>query len=216
MVDITDEKWLPKIVNIKSNEKEYLKLVYAGTPGKKDLLGNALRGLKILRQEGIMVQLHIIGPSQDAVLACIDNDYTLFDEIADMIVIHGRVPQSDVPQLVSSADFSILLRPQERYAQAGFSTKLVESLMVGVPIIANITGDIGGFITDNREGILIEEHSPQAFANGVKKAVDMSAKHRLLMRGYARQCAEDHFEYNKYVEPLCDFVCSLSSKKSKY
>ena len=52
LVDLQDEKWQ---VNYRlPADGDILQIVYAGTPGKKDLLGNALRGLNTLREEGFL------------------------------------------------------------------------------------------------------------------------------------------------------------------
>ena len=63
LVDLDEEKWHPaKRLPADGNN---LQIVYAGTPGKKDLLGNALRGLNTLREAGCPVNLHLVGPSRE-------------------------------------------------------------------------------------------------------------------------------------------------------
>jgi len=177
-------------------------LVYAGTPGTKDLLGNALRGLKLVRSEGHAVTLDIVGPSRQAVMACIDGDADLLDTLGDAVVIHGRVPQAKVPSLIASADFSLLIRPNQTYANAGFPTKLVESLAAGVPILANRTSDISDYVRDGLEGIVLEDHSPEAFAAGVRKALTLSDGQLRDMRVAARTCAAAAFDFTNYVGQL--------------
>ena len=93
------------------------------------------------------------------------------------MVFHGRVPQSMVPKCLAQMDFSVLLRPNARYAEAGFPTKLVESLSAGVPILANPTSDITQYVRDGREGVLLADHSPKAFAAGVERALAMPRDH---------------------------------------
>ena len=133
LVDLDEEKWHQN--QLLPADGNNLQIVYAGTPGKKDLLGNALRGLNTLRDEGFLVKLHLVGPSREEVSECLGSDAPMLDMMAEMLIFHGRVPQSDVPRLLAIADYSVLLRPLERYAQAGFSTKLVESLAAGVPCL---------------------------------------------------------------------------------
>lgn len=203
LIDIADAKWHSEDTNThQPNAGDSLKLVYAGTPAKKDLLGNALRGLKILHAEGCKIELHLLGPSRKALLECLDGEESVLHEIEDMLVLHGRVKQMDVPKLVAKADFSILLRPQERYAQAGFSTKFVESLMASVPVIANVTGDIASFIKDNESGILIESETPEDFAKGVRRAINMPIEKKQSMRCNARRLAEESFDFRLYEESL--------------
>lgn len=183
-----------------------LRLVYAGSPGKKDLLVTALRGLCELRSAGAAVELHLVGMSRQAANACIGDGSPVLDELGATIVYHGRVPHPMAMSLVAKADFSILIRPDERFAHAGFPTKLVESLSLGVPVIANLTSDIGEYVRDGNEGIVLAGSDPEAFTAGVRKVLAMSKEQWTAMRGHARQRAVECFDYRNYVTPLKDFV----------
>jgi glycosyltransferase involved in cell wall biosynthesis len=205
LIDMHDPKWTQSELSSQVDD-HCLELVYAGTPAKKDLIGNALYGLKQLKSDGYEVRLHLLGPSRAALLACVDGDEALLEAINDQLVFHGRVPQVDVPRIVGVADFSVLLRPQERYAQAGFSTKFVESLMAGVPVISNKTGDVAKFVEHDKEAILIDDYSPEAFVSGVKHAMKLSHEQRLSMRVNARDLAEKRFDFREYVQPLTVFL----------
>ena len=128
-----------------------------------------------------------------------------------MLIFHGRVPQSDVPRLLSTADYSVLLRPLKRYAQAGFPTKLVESLAAGVPVMANRTSDIAGFVRDGKEGILLTDHGPAAFVDGVKRALALPPAQKDAMRRNARLQAEISFDFRVFVEKVGSFLQRCTS-----
>ena len=209
LVDLEEEKW--QLNQRLPADGNFLQIVYAGTPGKKDLLGNALRGLNTLREEGFLVKLHLVGPSREEVSECLGSDAPMLDRIADILIFHGRVPQSDVPRLLSTADYSVLLRPSERYAQAGFPTKLVESLAAGVPVIANPTSDIAEFVRDGIEGILLTDHSPAAFVAGVKRALTLPRSQKDAMRRNARLRAETSLDFRVFVEKLGSFIQECTS-----
>jgi glycosyltransferase involved in cell wall biosynthesis len=186
--------------------EDVLRLVYAGSPGKKDLLGNAIRGLGELRSSSVRVSLRLVGPSRRVTADCLGPDARLLDGLDDMIEYHGRVPHDEAVRLVAGADFSILLRPDKRYAHAGFPTKLVESLSLGVPIITNPTSDIAEYVRDGKEGMLLEDISPKAFAAAVRRVLEMPSAQRAAMKGHASQRARECFDYRRYVEPLKAFV----------
>jgi glycosyltransferase involved in cell wall biosynthesis len=204
LVDMSDAKWFIT-ENIRASGGP-LRLVYAGTPAKKDLLGNVLRGLCTLRKEGILVELQLVGPSREDVANCINNDTGILEILGESLVLYGRVPQSEVPRLLARADFSVLLRPRERYSEAGFSTKLVESLASGVPVIANPTSDIAEFLTDGVQGILLADCSPDAFVAGVRIALSLSSGQKNNMRRSARRLAETSFDFRRYAVPLGKFI----------
>lgn len=183
-----------------------LHLVYAGIPGKKDQIGNALRGMRILRAQGLSVVMDLVGPSREQVVECLEGDGTLLNELGEAVVYHGRVPHRTALELVVKADFSILLRPDQRFAHAGFSGKLVESLSLGVPIIANPTSDIAEYVSDGKEGILLENNTPEAFISGVRRLFRMPREQWSEMRSHARRRAADCFDYRQYIQPLKAFM----------
>ncbi len=202
-IDFSDGKWLDFSNVVLPGEK--LRLVYAGVPAKKDLLGAALYGLRELKRLGSPVILNLLGPTKDELLRCVDGDVQLIGDIQEMIVLHGRIAQSDVPKAVAENDFSILLRPNRRYANAGFSTKLVESLAAGVPVIVNQTGDIGRYVRDGQEGLILKDHSVESFVEGVLRAQQLSSESRLRMRTAARLMAQESFDCLSYSSGLSRF-----------
>lgn len=202
-IDLSERKW-PALESKSKNGP--FRLIYAGVPGKKDLLSAVLYGLRSLKREGKVVLLDLLGPSCEDLLACVDGDQALIDDLGDALVFHGRVPQETVPSLLARADFSILLRPLKRLSAAGFSTKLVESLAAGLPVMANRTGDIDRYIEDGRQGILLEGVTEEDFVSGVRRALELSTTELTAMRAHARKCAEDFFVYERYSEVLGRFV----------
>jgi glycosyltransferase involved in cell wall biosynthesis len=77
---------------------------------------------------------------------------------------------------------------------------------LGVPVIANLTGDIGQYVREGEEGVVLEGITPEAFAAGVRRALVMPEAHRAAMRVNARQRAADCFDYHHFAAPLRDFV----------
>ena len=204
LVDLQDAKW--RSTSTDGCESGPLRLVYAGVPGAKDLLGNAIKGFATLRREGMPVVLDLVGPTREGISAFLGADAGYLDEFGAAITCHGRVPQHQVPRLVAEADFSFLLRPNARYAQAGFPTKLVESLSAGVPIITNPTSDISQYVRDGKEGILLDGSTPEAFAAGVRRVLGMPRQQWHAMRENARQTAAECFDYRQYIQPLKEFM----------
>lgn len=202
-IDLSEQKW-PVMVERRAGA--VLSLVYAGVPGKKDLLSSALYGIRFLKDEGVSIVLNLLGPSRADVLACVEGDVHLLDDLQGELVFHGRVTQEMVPRVVAQSDFSILLRPVKRVSSAGFSTKLVESLAAGVPVIANRTGDIDRYVNDGQEGILLADTTVEAFVASVRRILAMPESELLRMRHAARSCAERSFVYGEYSEALANFV----------
>jgi glycosyltransferase involved in cell wall biosynthesis len=211
MVDLQSTLW--KSAQTAPQDNAELRLVYAGSPGKKDILINALRAAIVLRNENYPIKIHLVGLNRDKCRSWLRDDPALVEKLEDIVVCHGRVSQARAIELVSTADFSILLREDKRYAHAGFPTKLVESLSAGVPIITNATSDIAEYVRDEQEGILLENHSPEAFAEGIRRVFRMPRSKWHEMRFHARRQAEEFFDYRRYVSPLRDCIEQIYSQK---
>jgi glycosyltransferase involved in cell wall biosynthesis len=77
---------------------------------------------------------------------------------------------------------------------------------MSVPVICNLTSDIGMYVHDGQEGIVVKDCSPAAFADGVQRALSLSVDERMAMRRRARKCAEDNFDYRNWVKPMREFM----------
>lgn len=175
-----------------------LRLVYAGTPGRKDLLANVIAAVAAADASGARVRLDVLGPTPEQVASLVGGRAHVPGSVHTL----GRVPQDQVAAAVRGADFSVLLRPRERYADAGFPTKLVESLSVGTPMICNVTGDIGNYVRDGLEGFLCRDHSAASFGEALARAIATTPADRALMRRAARGMAEQFFDYRAHAGAL--------------
>lgn len=193
LFDVQPERFLTK--------NESINLVYAGTPGKKDLLGNIILGIIKADPSGLLFKLQILGPSAEEVkniLKCKD--------IPNFIEILGRIPQTAVAGKLQGADFSVLVRESKRFANAGFSTKFVESLINGTPVIANITSDLHKYLKDEVEGVICTDCSINAIADALNRVKNIPIAVRTDMRYNARQQALTSFNFKYYSATLSSFL----------
>lgn len=202
LVDLAEPKWQ----TVLSKASRPLRLVYAGNPGKKDLLPNIIRGLALLGNKRQDVQLHLIGVTPEQVAALWGAEGAPPARSDRTIVWRGRVSQSCVPQILAACDYSVLLRPHSRYAEAGFPTKLVESLSAGLPIITNVTSDISEYVQDLDQGAIVPGYTPIAFAKTVERVLSLSSEHHQRMREKAKERAMLSFDYRGYAQQIGQFV----------
>ncbi len=203
LVDISDPKWQPQ-PPISSPER--LRLAFVGSAGRKDLVVNAIRGLALLGPRAQACELTITGPSHQELRTNLKDDSGLLERLGPSLRCDGRLPHRHALRQLAQADFSVLLRPDLRFAQAGFPTKLVESLASGVPVICNLTSDIGLYVRDREQGLVLKDCSPESFANGLRRALALSQAERAAMRTKARLRAEACFDYRNWIEPIGEFM----------
>jgi len=185
--------------------KRSLTLAYAGTPGKKDLIFPVLEALRILQAEGLNVKLIIAGPTPFQL------SHSLGITLPDFVEAVGKVPQDKVGSLLASADFSILFRNAERFTQAGFPTKFVESMAAGLPVICNISSDLDIYMQGEEVGLISPSADQADVTATLRRAANLPEETKRRMRENARMLALKEFDYKNYTEPLDVFLKALTS-----
>jgi glycosyltransferase involved in cell wall biosynthesis len=202
LVDLENPKW-------SSGEwapSDALRLVYAGNPGNKDLLGAIIRAVVAPRTRARRVELHLVGPSSDQARALAGCELASSAGKGAAVVCHGRMLQNEVPPFVAGMDFTVLLRRNDRNANAGFATKLAESFSSGVPAITNATSDIAEFLGHGHEGLIVNGTTAEAFATALDEAARLDSAALARLRDGAKQRARQSFDYRNYRTEIADLV----------
>jgi len=185
-----------------------LELVYAGSPGRKDLLDNILEAVLRLRRAGRNLHLSVAGiHSVDAARYDTVRSWPA-DEVSACVDFLGVLSHDAAMDLVRRADFSLLLRHDARYSRAGFPTKFVESLAVGTPIIANLTSDLHRYLKDGGTGFTCAGPAPEDLESALGRALTLTNEQHNAMRMRCRAVAVEVFDYRLFAEPLSQFLHS--------
>ena len=184
------------------SEHRFLTLVYAGDPGKKDLLQPVIDGIKIADPYSERLRLIVLGPTEQEVSSICCNG----ESVPSFVTVKGRVPQDEVAAILKSADFSVLMRPNMRFANAGFPTKFVESLSNGIPVIANHTSDLGLYLRDKVEGIVVSDCTAYAFSVALKRVLNLSADELYVMKKSAYLQSRNSFDFRKYSDSIAELL----------
>lgn len=187
-------------------DSEVITLGYTGSPGHKDLLDNVLAALLKLETKGTRFRLNIAGITERQLLNYPSLRNKQLKTLPSCFKCYGVVSQPKAMEIIKKSDFSVLLRPNKRYAKAGFPTKFVESLTVGTPVIANFTSDLSDFLTDSENGIVCMNESESSLYAALVKASSLTKNELIEMRKYARQVAEKHFDVGVLKEQLNLFL----------
>lgn len=205
---------IPVIMDINSmNHKkrtsvDKLVLVYAGAAGKKDYLFEIVEGLSLLSEVDIIkVELRIFGLNYDQLQHDIGVNTKTIEKLSSSLKCFGKVQREVVLRNLEEADFTVLLRSNtQRYAKAGFPTKVVESLASGTPVISNITSDLGDYLKDMENSIIVADCTPESFCAALMKAVRLLPKEREAMQLNARTTSERYFDYSNYVSEVKQYL----------
>lgn len=200
MVDVEEYK------DVFHSENQRITIVYAGSPRRKDCILNAIFALaKLKDDERVKFQFHIFGVSIKE-LADIGLKNDILNLLGDSFVVHGRIPYEDVKQHVANADYTILLRHNTLNANAGFSTKVGESMACGTPVIANLTSDLHLYVKDGETGIVCKDESVEACIDAYRKILTINLDDYNAMRVGAKKMAASGFNLKTHIRDLANLI----------
>lgn len=187
---------------------EKLTLFYAGAPAKKDLVGNVLEAALLLPpEEQKKLRIVLVGATRDYLISKSGIPAHVIDGCADFLELCGRVPRSEVLERMEQADFTVLPRDASlRYAQAGFPSKVTESLANATPILCNFSSDLELYLTDGENALIARDHTPEALAQTLRRAIQLTPEEKQTMSQKALKSAKTHFDYRNYTAPLRAFM----------
>ena len=209
LIDINDTKWnCFKPVDFTSvNHYNGVRIIFAGTPARKDLLKNLVEAIVQVLNEGQVIQLVVAGVSiEQANQFCAED---ILSKYRNNIVFLGRIPQSLVPSLYHISPFSAIIREPSRKNTAGFPTKMVESMAAGCPVLLNITSDLGDYAIDGENAVLIENYHVCSIKEGLMSILSMTNEKISKMKLCARKTGEQRFDYHNYMEMGLRFINNL-------
>lgn len=190
-----------------------LRLIFVGSVSwGKDRVSDIIKA--IYKIQNSRIHLDIYGPSQADVIAQLGDDGYMLEKLRDVVNIHGRIPHSVVADKCRDSDYGIIIRPNRRQSNAGFPTKLAEYMSVGTPVIANDTGDIGLYLKDNYNGVLLSrDFTQEELEERLKKLLNRSASERIIERKNARKTAEQYFDISQMKESINTFLEDIVKEK---
>ncbi|MGL6260714.1 glycosyltransferase [Vibrio sp. WXL210] len=150
--------------------------LYAGSPGigmKKDHVDLVLRSFEKLHDEEdrLSFKFNILGLTEKQYLDVFPEHSNTLSKLRGKIEFFGRVSHQSALDALREANYTVLVRPNNRVSKAGFSTKIVESIACSTPVITNDVGDVGLYIKHRENGHLIKGESVDAISCAFKATI---------------------------------------------
>ena len=200
------------VYRTKAIKRDKIEFVYSGNPGvSKELLAPMISILANNREIKEKVVFHIYGVNRSQVLKNKKVNVQMLRSAGDSLIIHGRVSQEEIGSIVMNADFQLFIRPDRKSSNAGFPTKLGESMAVGTPVISNLTGDIGLYLNDGYNGYIVEGNTPQELERTITNILSLNQEEYESLRNNARMTAEQYFDYHKYIDYIANLFGGLNT-----
>jgi glycosyltransferase involved in cell wall biosynthesis len=190
--------------------------LYAGIPfitldrevnvsGMKDRLDKVIDIFRELSSKGINYRFNIIGLTKETYSTCVPRHKAFLEKNTD-IVFWGRCSHSDTLKQVKKSDFMINYRDKNKMTEAGLSTKVVESVSLGTPVVMNSIGDTFKYLDKGISGFELLGDMDED-VRVMTQLCNTDANYRLLLK---KKCYSlQVFSINKYQKSMYDFLIGL-------
>lgn len=188
------------------------KFIYAGSPGvgmTKDFIHLLIKALATVKKRGYAFKFLVVGIKKEEFLLYFPDYIQSLNFLGSNIEFLGRQPHLKALELLKDSDYSLLLRPNNRVSNAGFSTKIVESVSCGTPPITNLTSDIGRYIKDGVNGLIFDSTSLEDVVAKLIVALDFPKENLSQMNTHCRE--NNPFHMNQFKDSMQTFIDNINN-----
>ncbi len=206
---------------IPSTKHPSIEIVYVGVPfptdgrkvdeeAYKDRIDLFIDLLTSVPDVGKPVHLNLYGLSKEQYLHVVTRHTQLIKDNEDKILFHGRVEHKKAMEAVGQADFSVVYRLPNQMTMAGFSSKLVESISCGTPVLYSDTSDYVNYLQDGKHGFLLNIEDPEKAQKKLAEILRTPFEEIAAMKECCRQ--SKIFDYRNYMDSLKAFLNQVNGK----
>ncbi|MDD3415000.1 MAG: glycosyltransferase [Lachnospiraceae bacterium] len=131
--------------------------------------------------------------------------------LSDHVVFLGKCDNYKAQSEIMNSDFTILIRDSKESTNAGFPTKVSESISLGIPVIVNLTSDLKQYIEDEKNGFIVSNpDNVREIGEQVKEIISMDNMRINEMKEYTLRT--NPFHYSKYVTVFEDYFNKMEMK----
>lgn len=193
--------------NVKKEKNSKIRFQYAGMIGNKDHVKNFLEVIyKLDNSLKDKIEVHFFGFDKTYLIKTQNISSRLIDELDGVITFHGRVSRETVENELKKTTFTILFRnPNERYAKAGFPTKVVESLSHSTPMFCNYSSDLDLYLENMKNSIICLGESKEDISLALNNVFKLTEENINYLQEIAYKTALENFDYRTYSEKVITF-----------
>lgn len=176
-------------------DKNKLQIFYGGSFGHKDGLQHLLKAFDIISRKYQQIELILTGAGHKQDMDRVNSQISEVEQ-KHRILNKGYLSTADYYETLNSCDIFCMTRVNSKYANAGFPFKLGEFLASGKAVVATDVGDVGEYLINGKNALLIKPDSVDELVEALISIIDNPEKIQILGKE-ARKTAEIHFDAEK-------------------
>ncbi len=165
-------------------ENKISQIAYGGIPFRigeivkkkgnmKDRFDFVINLLSKSKKNGAKFVFHVIGFTKQDLLYSLPMLQNDVDYLGDNILFYGKLSMQETQNILKKMDYTILLRENNRCSNAGFSTKIAESISMGIPVITTKTSDVEKYLPEGYGAYFLNMYDE---VNATKKIISLTNK----------------------------------------
>ncbi|MCF6410131.1 glycosyltransferase family 4 protein [Pseudalkalibacillus salsuginis] len=172
---------------------------FAGRMGYAQALDSVLKAAELVQKRGMTHIAFLFigdGPEKKKII-----EMAKEMELRN-VIFHDPVPVSEMPDLYSITDFSLVTLKNIDLFKGARPSKIFPALSSGVPVIFSGVGESEVLLTQNKCGIITEPENPENLAETVIQCAAMSKEEYEELSWNGRRFVEREYSWRSIVDDL--------------
>lgn len=186
---------------------ENFQIGFAGSISlRKEGFDDFYKTLSFVKLKFDRIQLHLYGPISKNEKKLILSELPEKYKIKENIIYHGIINQDMLMNEIRKCHLLVLPRPLTPQTKHGFSTKLSQYLVSGVPILVTDVSDNSLYIKDGYNGFIVEPGDYKKMAKKIIYIISNYNSIKDIISKNAYLTAKRYFNYVNYGEKISNFL----------
>lgn len=161
--------------------------------------------LMLLKQKKKFFKFNMYGPLNN-IEKCKISKLLKYYQIEDNVVYHGFIESNKVQSVLMKNNLLISVRKETLQNKYGFSTKLSEYLVSGVPALITKVSDNSLYFKDKFNCFFTNPESPQQIAEKICDIINNYNHDSQVIGKNAIETTYKNFHYSNYSQSVSDFL----------
>jgi glycosyltransferase involved in cell wall biosynthesis len=188
-------------------EKDQFSIFYGGSFGEKDGPMFLMEAFDKLADTTSNITLILTGKSPKSGMNEV-LEHLKVSRHKSKIHFLGYLNDDEYYKTLQDCDIFCMTRVNSSYANAGFPFKLGEMLATGKPVLATTVGDVGTYLKDKKNAVLIAPNSVDEIVNGLTYIINHSEEAAVIGEN-GKKTASEFFDSDKISINLHHFLLNL-------